>query len=419
MEVVNHSPTLSRQDPAAPAPLIKTLTFTTLFPNARQPVHGIFVANRLEHLIATGQVETEILAPVPWFPFDHPRFGIYARFAAAPRVGQRFNRPVYHPRFLVIPKIGMVLAPLLLYLGTRRVVAEILRRGFDFDVIDAHYFYPDGVAAILLGREFGKPVTITARGTDINQITDYWLPRRMILWAARRAAAIVTVCQALKDRIVELGVAADHIRVLRNGVDLALFHPQDRTKLRAKWGLSGRVILSVGHLIPRKGHEIAIEALIGLPGAQLLIAGDGPERASLTRLCDRLGLGHRMRFLGQVAPAVLAELYAAADVLVLASSHEGWANVLLEAMACGTPVVASNVWGTPEVVAAPEAGLLVKERTGPAFAAALAKILDHPPDRAATRAYAERFSWDATTAGQIDMFTRIKARISAAPSAPR
>ena len=410
MEVINHNIGLPRQGLATPAPILKTLTFTTLFPNPRQPVHGIFVANRLQHLIATGRVETQIVAPVPWFPIDHPRFGVYARFAAVPPLEKRFDSAVFHPRYLVIPKVGMELAPLLLYLGARRIIAEIMQRGFDFDLIDAHYFYPDGVAAILLGREFGKPVSITARGTDINQISNYWLPRRMIRWAAREASAVVTVCQALKDRFVELGVSADRIQVLRNGVDLVVFRPQDRAALRAKWGLSGHVILSVGHLIKRKGHEIAIDALATLKGASLLIAGDGPERASLVRHCDRLGLAHRVRFLGQVAPSVLAELYAASDVLVLASSHEGWANVLLEAMACGTPVVASNVWGTPEVVAAPEAGLLVKERTGPAFATALARILDHPPDRAATRAYAERFSWDATTAGQIDMFTRIKAR---------
>jgi teichuronic acid biosynthesis glycosyltransferase TuaC len=410
MEAVNHRVAQPRHDPTAPAPIIKTLTFTTLFPNATQPVHGIFVANRLEHLLATGRVATEIVAPIPWFPFSHSRFGVYARYAVAPRLEKRFGSSVIHPRFFVIPKIGTDVAPFLLYQGARRTVAEILQRGFDFDVIDAHYFYPDGVAAILLGREFGKPVTITARGTDINKIADYWLPRRMILWAAREAAAVITVCQALKNRLVELDVAADRIRVLRNGVDLALFRPQNRGALRAKWGLSGRVILSVGHLIPRKGHDIAIDAVAALKGASLLIAGDGPERASLVQHCDRLGLGRRVRFLGQVAPSILAELYAAADVLVLASSHEGWANVLLEAMACGTPVVASNVWGTPEVVAERAAGLLVEERTGPAFAGALTRLFNNPPDRAATRAYAERFSWDATTAGQLEIFQRITAR---------
>jgi teichuronic acid biosynthesis glycosyltransferase TuaC len=389
--------------------MIRTLTFTTLFPNEAQPVNGIFVANRLAHVLATGLVETSVVAPVPWFPSTNEHFGSYARYSAVPRRERRFDAPVAHPRFLAIPKLGMTLAPALLYLGARRAVASVIRDGFDFDLIDAHYFYPDGVAAILLGKAFAKPVVITARGTDINQIPDFALPRRMILWAAREAAASVTVCQALKDRMIELGADAEKIRVLRNGVDLRFFRPQDRAACRAKYGLNGPVLVSVGHLIPRKGHDLVIEAAAALPDTTLLVVGEGPEGPALKALAARLALGRRVRFLGQVAPAELAAIYAAADVLVLASSREGWANVLLEAMACGTPVVASAIWGTPEVVDDAAAGLLVAERSAGAFAAAIARLLAQPPDRAATRAYAERFSWDATTAGQIELFSRISA----------
>jgi teichuronic acid biosynthesis glycosyltransferase TuaC len=387
--------------------MIRTLTFTTLFPNSAQPVNGIFVANRLSHLLASGEVTTQIVAPVPWFPSTAPRFGTYAKFAAVPPTEQRLGSPVDHPRYAVIPKIGMTAAPALLYAGARRAVAAVLRDGFDFDIIDAHYFYPDGVAAILLGREFGKPVVITARGTDINQISDFRLPRQMILWAAREAAGIITVCQALKDRLCEIGAAPDRITVLRNGVDLQLFHPQDRDAPRLKYGVTGKVALSVGHLIARKAHDLVIRAVAGMPDVTLLIAGEGPERGALIALAASLGIAGRVRFLGQVAPGALAEIYAAADVLVLASSREGWANVLLEAMACGTPVVASDVWGTPEVVTERAAGLLVKPRTGAAFATAMTEVLANPPERAATRAYAERFSWDDTTAGQLALFRSI------------
>jgi glycosyltransferase involved in cell wall biosynthesis len=277
-------------------------------------------------------------------------------------------------------------------------------------VIDAHYFYPDGVAAALLGRTFGKPVVITARGSDITQIAEFALPRRMIQLAARSAAHLITVCQDLKDRLVELGVDAHRITVLRNGVDLDTFRPRDRQALRAKYGVAGPVLLSVGHLIPRKAHDIVIEAAAQLPGTTLLIAGEGPERDALVRLTERLGVADRIRFLGQVAPTEIAQVFCAADVLVLASSREGWANVLLEAMACGTPVVASDVNGTPEVVTEPAAGLLVRERTGAAFAAAIKQLLDRPLDRAATRAYAEGFSWEATTAGQLEIFAAVAAR---------
>lgn len=392
--------------------MIRTITFSTLFPNRIQPAHGIFVANRLLHLLKSGVVSTEVVAPIPWFPSANPRFGAYARYAAVPFVEELFGQRVHHPRYPVIPKIGMHLAPVLLYLGARGALRSVLRQGPNFDLIDAHYFYPDGVAAVLLGKAFGKPVVITARGTDINHIADHRLPREMIRWAAREAAGIVTVCQALKDRLIEIGVEPSRVRVLRNGVDLDVFRPHDRDAARAKYNLKGRVLLSVGHLIRRKGHHLVIEALTHLDDVTLLVAGSGPEEAALRALVAELGVADKVRFLGQMAHTDLPELYSAADVLVLASEREGWANVLLEAMACGTPVAASSVWGTPEVVAEAAAGLLVADRTGPGFAAAISQLLADPPRRRATRSYAEQFSWDATTAGQLELFHSVIARSS-------
>jgi teichuronic acid biosynthesis glycosyltransferase TuaC len=391
---------------------MRILTFTTLFPNVEQQDHGIFVENRLRHLLGSRQVTAEIIAPVPWFPLTSPMFGRFARFARVPRREQRHGTSVRHPRYLSIPRVGMHLAPFLLYLGARRTARRLLADGFDFDLIDAHYFYPDGVAAALLGRELGKPVVITARGTDINLIADFRLPRRMILWAARRAAAIVTVCEALRTRLIELGAEGARIHTLRNGVDLVHFRPRDRDSARRNYNVEGTapVLLSVGHLIERKGHHLVIEALARLPSARLLIAGDGPERPALERLATRFGVAERVRFLGRVAHDTLAEIYSAADLLVLASSREGWANVLLEAMACGTPVAATKVWGTPEVVADPAAGLLVEPRTADAFVIAITRLLATPPSRAATRLYAERFSWDATTTGQLVLFQQVLAR---------
>ncbi len=392
--------------------MMKILTFTTLFPNAEQPDHGIFVENRLRHLLRSEQVASRVLAPVPWFPSGSAAFRRYAKLARVPRDEIRHGTSILHPRYASIPKIGMNVAPLLLYATARRAMRKILAEGYDFDLIDAHYFYPDGIAAAMLGREFGKPVVITARGTDINLIGDFALPRRMILWAAKQAGAMITVCEALRTRMIELGIDGGKIRTLRNGVDLVHFQPRERSAAKQKLGVAGQkaVLLSVGHLIERKGHDLVIEAAARLPEATLLIAGDGPERVALEQLASRLGVTERVRFLGRVAHKDLAEIYSAADVLVLASSREGWANVLLEAMACGTPVAASNVWGTPEVVAEPAAGLLSPERSGEAFAATIGRLLAALPDRAATRAYAERFSWDATTEGQIALFRNLVHR---------
>jgi len=391
--------------------MLKTLTFSTLFPNSVQPIHGIFVANRLSHLLSTGRVSTRVIAPVPFFPSPNPRYGSYALYAAVPKVEDWSDVPVLHPRYPAVPKVGMTCAPGLLYLGARPAVAAMLNDGFDFDLIDAHYFYPDGIAAVLLGLTFGKPVVITARGTDISQIANYRLQRRMILWAASRAVGLITVCQALKDRLVELGVSDHRINVLRNGVDLELFRPHPaREALRARYGLSGPVVLSVGHLIPRKGHDLVVDAVAEIPGVTLLIAGEGPELERLRSQSAARGISDRVRFLGRIPPIRLAEVYSASDVLVLASSREGWANVLLEARACGTPVIASSVWGTPEVVTEPEAGALVHERTGTAFADALRRLFLAPPSREATRAYAERFGWEATTKGQLELFETIARR---------
>ncbi len=256
---------------------MKILTFSTLYPNEVQPHNGVFVENRLRHLVADGRVRSRVVAPVPWFPFTARAFGRYADFAAAPRAEERYGLRIVHPRYPVIPAIGMNVAPALLYRFTRRTVQKIIADGYDFDLIDAHYFYPDGVAAAMLGRYFRKPVTITARGTDINLIPQYAVPRRMILRAAEQAAGLITVCQALKDSLVELGVEQDRIRVLRNGVDLELFRPGDRDAARHRLELDGPVMLSVGYLIPRKGHDIVIKALADLPDMRLLIAGDGPE----------------------------------------------------------------------------------------------------------------------------------------------
>lgn len=391
---------------------MKLLSFTTLYPNAAQPIHGVFVENRLRRLAEAG-VEIKVVAPVPWFPFSGAWAGSYARYAKAPYREIRHGLEVLHPRYVTLPKIGMTIAPALLALAVRPVIAKIIADGYDFDAIDAHYFYPDGVAAAWLAKEFDRPLTITGRGTDLNFIPQYALPRRQIQWAARQASHMITVCQALKDSLLDLGVADNRVTVLRNGVDLALFKPLAepcREAARARFGMHGIALVSVGQLIERKGHHLIIEALPRLPGVHLYIAGDGPERTNLRALAERLSVGQRVHLLGALQHDQLPALYAAADASVLASSREGWANVLLESMACGTPVVASRIWGTPEVVATADAGVLMPERTAAGVASGVKELLAALPERARTRAYAERFSWDATTEGQLRIFNSILAR---------
>jgi teichuronic acid biosynthesis glycosyltransferase TuaC len=390
-------------------PPLRLLTFTTLFPDRERPNHGIFVENRLRHLVGTGAAISTVLAPVPFFPFRSRRLGEWGRLARVPPREERHGLVVHHPRYVVIPRAGMSLAPLLLYAASRRALARLIAGGLAFDLIDAHYVYPDGVAAVWLGRHFGKPVVITGRGSDLTELPDYRVPRWFIRRALADADGLIGVSAALRARMVELGAEPSCTITLRNGVDTSAFYPVDRDQARAALGLTGPALVSVGSLIPRKGHDRAIEAMVELPEFTLLIVGVGPERAALEALITRLGLGARVRLLGARPHAELPRFYGAADASVLASSREGWANVLLESMACGTPVVASNIPGNPEVVQEWAAGLVIEQNTASGIAAGVRRLFADLPARTATRAYAERFSWDETSAGQLALFRRVLA----------
>lgn len=391
---------------SATPPKIRSLLFSTLYPSSNRPGHGIFVETRLRHLLASGQVDARVVAPVPWFPSTNPRFGAWSKLASTPAKETYNGIEVRHPRYALPPKVGMNIAPLMLALGARSTLRSLQREGFDFDVIDAHYYYPDGVAAALLARWFKKPLFITARGTDLNLISNFAIPRRWIQWAASVASGSIGVSQSLVDKLISLGGDPSRTHVLRNGVDLVRFHPVDQAKARNDLGLpmDRRVLLSVGHLVSIKGHDIAIQALADMPEAYLAIVGEGPERSSLQELAHSMGVTNRIRFAGARPQTELPLWYSAADALVLCSSREGWANVLLESMACSTPVVATNVGGTAEALSAPEAGVLMQDRSPAGLVAAVGKLFASYPERKMVRQFAEQFDWQATTRGQLALF---------------
>jgi glycosyltransferase involved in cell wall biosynthesis len=389
---------------------IRLLTFSTLFPNNARPNHGVFVENRLRHLVASGEATSQVIAPVPWFPSTGAWFGDWAVNARVVREETRHGLTVLHPRYPVIPKVGMSLAPLLLYRAMVPVVRRLIAECPRFDAIDAHYLYPDGVAAVWLGQRFGLPVVMTARGTDVSLIPRFAQPRRMIREAIERAAAVIAVSAALKEALVEIGAPAAKITVLRNGVDTMLFRPPpDRAAARVAVGFTRPTLISVGLLIERKGHHRTIEAMAGLPDFDLVIVGEGPERDRLDALISRLGLVDRVRLLGARPHTELPLLYGAADASVLSSSREGWANVLLESMACGTPVVASPIWGNPEVVRTPAAGVITRENSPAGIVEGVRQLFATSASRETTRAYAEPFSWDETTSGQLQLFRQVIA----------
>jgi glycosyltransferase involved in cell wall biosynthesis len=312
----------------------------------------------------------------------------------------------------------MSAAPLALCAAILPFVRRQIRRGHDFDLIDAHYFYPDGVAAVLLGRALDRPTIVTARGSDLNVITQHAVPRRWIHWAASQSDGLVAVSSGLKRRLVELGIGADRVRVLRNGVDLALFQPYDRPAEREALGFTRPTVLAVGNLVTLKRHWLMVEALTHLPEVELVIVGEGPERARIERLARERNVPDRVHLLGQVPQDRLPEIYSAADLLLLVSTHEGWPNVLLESMACGTPVVVSPMNGIADIVGAADAGRILTEVTPSGLASAIRELLTAPPSRAATRRYAEQFDWQSTTDGQIALFHEVLERRSKARPTP-
>lgn len=372
--------------------MLRVLTLATLFPDASRPTFGSFVERQTLTLAARDDVELQVVAPIgvpPW-PFrNHKR---YRPFAVVPKREEWKGVIVHRPRFTLIPKIGGPLAPGAIARSARPLLRAI-RESFAFDVIDAEFFYPDGPAAMRLAKDFAVPFSVKARGADIH----YWGSKPgcagQMLDAGREAGGLLAVSAALKADMVGLGMAADKVAVHYTGIDKELFRPVDRAAEKARLGITGPLIVTVGALIPRKGQQLVVEALRDIPDATLWCIGEGPDRRMLEERIAALGLGDRVRLPGNLPHAEVAALLATADVMALPSTSEGLANAWVEALACGTPIVISDAGGAAELIDRPEAGEIVA-REPAAIAAAIRRILADPPDQDAVRATVDRFSWE-------------------------
>ena len=385
--------------------MLRVLTLSTLFPSGPRPTLGVFVERQTQALASLPDLSVEVMAPVglpPWPLSLHPH---YAPLAALPSREARGGLIVHRPHYRAWPMIG--------HAGTARRMAEALaaplrdlRARFPFDVIDAEYFWPDGPAAMRLAAALGVPFSVKARGSDIH----LWGRRPgiagQIVAAGKAAGGVLAVSEALKRDMVALGLPEEKIRVHQTGIHLDRFRPVDRAAAKAALGVSGPLIACAGALIPRKGQALALAALAHIPEATLLLIGDGPERARLERLARADGVAGRVRFLGNRPHEELPALLAAADVMVLPTSSEGLANVWVESLACGTPVVTSDVGGARDAIDRPTAGRLVP-REPEAIAAAVRELLADPPDPASVRAAAEKFSWEKNAAELFDHLSAV------------
>lgn len=391
---------------------LKVLTFSSLFPSEARPRHGIFVETRLRHLIEDCAVDARVVAPVPWFPWRHAAFGQFAAFARTPRHARRESGlEVHHPRYAMVPRFGVAFQAESMARGAAADVDALGALGWHPDLVDAHYLYPDGVAAARIAQRLGVPLLLTARGTDVNVLARMPGPGRKIRWAADRAAFVIAVSEPLRQGLLALGVDPQKVVVLRNGVDLAMFRREEPASARARFDLpAGPTALCVGNLVPEKGFSLAIQALVHLPSLRLLIIGEGPQRQELEALARGFGVFERVRFLGNMPQAQLRLAYSSADVLLLTSTREGWPNVVLEAMACGTPVVSVDVGAVRSMLDDPKVGRIVTERDGAVLAAEVADLLAGAPTSEAVRTHAARFDWHSISRGQHDLMLRATGR---------
>lgn len=388
--------------------MLRVLVLSTLFPDATRPNFGIFVERQTQALAARGDVALRVVAPRGIPPWPLSQLGRYSPLAALPAREARNGLQVYRPAFLNLPGTGGRFHAAAL----SRAVIPVLDRihdEFPFDVIAAEFFFPDGVSAVALGRRYGVPVSIKARGSDIHRWARKPRVGRQIVEAGRAADGMIAVSEALRDDMAALGMPRERISCIITGVDLSRFAPVDRLTAKAALGIDGPLVLSVGALIPIKGHEIVIEAVAALPGVTLWIAGEGPHRAVLARQIAKLGLGDRVRLLGAVPHDQVAHLLAAADVMALASEREGLANAWIEALASGTPVVIPDVGGARQVVRTPEAGRIAP-RTPKAFAAAIQALIAAPPLPAAAREIVQPFTWEANSGNLYAFLQGLAAR---------
>ncbi|MDJ0277981.1 glycosyltransferase [Sphingomonas sp. 2R-10] len=371
--------------------MLRVLTLATLFPDAVRPNFGVFIERQTLGLAALEDVAVRVVAPLGLPPFPLTLHAGYRALSTLPRHETWKGLAVDRPRFLNLPgtqgrfHVGALVRRLIPHLNA-------LRETFPFDAIDAEFFFPDGPAAVALGRRFGVPVSIKARGADIHHWGHAPATAAQVRAAGQAADGLLAVSQSMADDIAAAGIDRP-VRVHRTGIDRSRFGSVDRAAARVRLGIAGPLVVSLGALIPRKGHRIVLDAVAALPGVQLWIVGGGPDHAALAARIAELGVGDRVRLYGSMPHGDLPGLLAAADVMALASSSEGLANAWIEALASGTPIVIPDAGAAREVVTGPAAGRIVT-RDAAAVAQGIAAVLSQPADPDATRATVEAFSWE-------------------------
>ena len=390
----------------------KILVFSSLFPSQIRPNAGVFIRERMFRVHQ--EILIIVVSPVPWFPFQGLLRYWRPHFRPQPCCyEEQQGIQVYFPRFFSIPGLLKSYDGFFMALGSLSTLIKLRKQ---FNIIDAHFAYPDGYAATLLGRWLKVPVTITLRGTEVPLSK---LPGRKerMLTALKNTSRIFSVSDSLKQHVVSIGVDPEKIRVVGNGIDLLKFFPLDRDIVRAELNIAkdAKVLISVGALVDRKGFHRVIALLPTLVQQYpkllyLIVGGDSPEGNIKSRLQEQvktLKLEDHVRFLGAYPSEQLKQPLSAADVFVLATANEGWANVFLEAMACGLPVITTDVGGNKEVVNSLELGIVVPFADPEALFSALILALEKDWQASEIIRYAQQNSWDSRVSVLTEEFRRV------------
>jgi teichuronic acid biosynthesis glycosyltransferase TuaC len=388
--------------------MLRVLILSMMYPDAERPTFGGFIERQALALAALEGVAVEVVAPValPRWPLSlHPR---YRAAALLPPAEERKGLTVHRPRFPIVPRLMRGGVARRMEKALLPVLRDIRTR-FPFDLINAEYFWPDGVAAAALGKALGVPVSIKARGSDIDLWGAHPRMRVPILAAAAQADGLLAVSEALKARMAAIGIEAEKIRVHHTGLDAALFRPIDRAAAKAALGISGPLAVTAASLVPLKSHDLALAAVERIPELHWIVVGDGPRRHALAKAVRDKGLGARVHLFGGRPHEELPGLLGAADLLLHTAEREGLANVWVEAMACGTPLAVTETGAAHEVVDRPEVGRVVA-RDAAAIAAAMREILADPPRQEDVAKAAERFSWERNAAELLAHLTEISAK---------
>lgn len=384
------------------------VTISNLYPGVARPTHGVFVEERMSRYAARFGSHLRVVSPVPWFPF-RKGFGEYSQFASTPRRETRRGIEIFHPRVVVIPKFGMRFAPALFATACRGLLQQ-LHRERPIDVLDAHYLYPDAVAAARLGRELKIPVVVSARGSDVNVIAQLPGPAAQIREACGSACAVIAVSAALGAKLQQLGVDPGKIHIISNGVNVDAFAPPPELTRNAV----PRMITGVGRLVETKGWRLAIGAVANLknqfPDIQLQIIGAGPARDALMECARVRGVADRVTLPGETTHDAIPAILWKSDRFILPSHREGHPNVVVEAIAAGLPVVATAVGGIPEIVE-DRFGDLAADVTEESVTAALRRSLSRTFDAGDFERHRQSLRWEHA----LDRLHQIFAAVAPGP----